>query len=431
MKIAIVGTGYVGLVTAAVFAKLGHRVSAVDIDEKKIKALKANKIPFFEPGLKAIVSEGVKKSYLKFTTSYKEALGGAQAVFICVGTPSKANGGYDLSFVFSAAKEIAKALKSYSVIVIKSTVPPGTTAQIREIIQNNTHISFDLASCPEFLREGSAVEDSFHPARIVIGTESEKAKSLLLKIHQAIEAPRVICDIKSAQLIKYAANAFLATKISFINAIAILCDKIGADILKVEEGLGLDPRIGKSFLQAGLGYGGSCFPKDIQALIVFAKRQGYDFDFLKQVELINKHQIDYLISKLRKVFGGELKGRRLTILGLSFKPQTDDLRESRAILLIKELKKERVKIKAHDPVAVPQIKKLAKVLNIKCYKNVYESIKNSDVLILVTEWPIYRKLDFVKVKKLMRQPILIDGRNFLEKEKLKKIGFIYEGIGSR
>jgi len=429
MNITVVGTGYVGLVTAAVFAHLGNQVCGLDIDRKKIKTLTAGKIPFYEPGLQDLVKKTINNGNLKFCDDYKTAIPQAEIIFICVGTPPKINGDYDLKYVFDAAKAIAKSIKKYTLIVIKSTVPPSTGGKLQEIIKKQTRIPFDIASCPEFLREGCAVADSFHPSRIVIGTGSWKAKELLLKLHQPLEAPRVLCDVASAQLIKYAANAFLATKISFINSIALLCDKIGADILKVSEGLGLDPRIGRSFLNAGLGYGGSCFPKDIWALISFAARQDYDFDFLKKVDQINKAQIDYFIQKIKDVFVGNLKGKTLTLLGLSFKPGTDDLREARSLLVIDKLLKIGAKLRATDPVAIPAARRLK--LGVELFQNPYEALTGAHALLLITEWSAYLTLDYLKIKKLMRDPVIIDGRNFLPAYELKKIGFIYRGIGTK
>ncbi|OGD63420.1 UDP-glucose 6-dehydrogenase [Candidatus Beckwithbacteria bacterium RBG_13_42_9] len=427
MKLAVIGTGYVGIVTAAIFADLGNQVWGLDIDKDRIAELKKGKTPIYEPQLQDYLKKGLKKKHLHFTTDYQEALKNAEVIFICVGTPPKKNGDYDLSFVYSAAKEIGKTLNHYAVIVVKSTVPPGTGAEVKSIIGENCQTSFDVASCPEFLREGSAIEDSLHPSRVVIGTGSQKAQKLLLKLHQPIKAPRILCDVVSAQLIKYAANAFLATKISFINSIAIICDKIGADVDKVSQGLGLDSRIGKSFLQAGLGYGGSCFPKDTSALISFSRRKGYDFSFLKEIERINKSQIDYFIEKIERLIGGSLKNKTLTILGLAFKPNTDDLREARSIYLIKKLQAKGAKIKAHDPVAIPPAKRI--LTGIKFFADPFAATKNSEALLLVTEWPEYQELDFSKVKKMMKRPIIIDGRNFLPKDRLIKMGFIYEGIG--
>ena len=427
MKIAVVGTGYVGLVTAAIFSKFGNQVTGIDIDKKKIKGLKEGKVPFYEPRLKNLVEKGLGKNTLSFVASYKKGIPGRKVVFICVGTPAKENGDYDLSYVFDSVKSVARNLDDYTVICIKSTVPPTTKEKIKKIVEKSTEIDFDLSSCPEFLKEGSAVEDALHPHRVVIGVESRRAEVLLLKLHQPIKAPRVICDIKSAQTIKYAANAFLATKISFINSIARICDKVGADIDKVSLGLGLDPRIGGKFLQAGLGYGGSCFPKDTWALIAFAKRLGYNFKFLKQVDEVNKQQIDYFIDKIVKLCGGLVKNKTLTVLGLSFKPHTDDMREARSIPLIRRLKQKGVKIKAYDPQAMENAKKILK--GIHFCKNSYEALKGSSALILVTEWPEFKKINFKKVADLMKEKIVVDGRNFLNAERLKKLGFVYRGIG--
>ncbi len=427
MNISVIGTGYVGLVTAAVFAKFGNQVWALDINKLRIKNLKAKIIPFYEPGLKKLVLQGIKKGNLKFSTSYQEVISDSQIIFICVGTPSKKNGDYDLSYIFSAAQSIGENLKNYSVVCIKSTVPPGTADEVREIIKKETKISFDMASCPEFLKEGSALKDSLNPSRIVIGVESKKTKDLLLKLHQPIKGPRLIGDIKSAQMIKYAANAFLATKISFINSIARLCDGVGADIKKVSEGLGLDPRIGKEFLNAGLGYGGSCFPKDTWALISFAKRLGYDFKFLKEVDNVNQDQIDYFINKIIKVCGGSVKDKTLTVLGLAFKPKTDDVREARSIALIKGLQEKGAKIKACDPIAVANAEKV--LTQVDFYKNPYQALRGSVALILVTEWEEFKKLDFKKVGKIMSKKVIIDGRNMYDPEKIKKLGFKYTGIG--
>ena len=429
MKITAVGTGYVGLVTASVFARLGNSVWGLDVDKKKIAGLKSGKVPFFEPDLQDLVKENLKKNRLHFTSDYKKAIGQSDVVFICVGTPPKANGDYDLQYIFESAKQIAKSLKKYTVVVIKSTVPPSTGEKVRQIIKKETKVSFDIASCPEFLREGSAVKDSLNPSRIVIGTESKQAQEILLKLHKPIKAPLVLCDIVSAQLIKYAANAFLATKISYINSIAFLCDKIGADIKKVSRGLGLDPRIGKTFLNAGLGYGGSCFAKDTSALISFSKRKNYNFQFLKQVDRINKLQVDYFVKKTERLLGGLAKGKTIALLGLSFKPNTDDMREARSIPIIEKLQKKGAKIKATDPVAIENTKKILQ--NVDYFKDPYKALQKADALLLITEWEEYRKLDFSKIKKIMKGSVVVDGRNFLPKGKLKKLGFIYEGIGTK
>jgi len=427
MKLAVIGTGYVGVVTSVVFTDFGNQVWGLDINKERIKSLKKSQPPIYEPGLEKFLTKGLKSGRLHFTSSYNQALDKAQIIFICVGTPPKADGDYDLSYVFSAAEAIGKTLNNYAVIVIKSTVPPGTGDKVKAIIQKYTSVPFDVASCPEFLREGRALEDSFHPSRIVIGVDSPKAKKLLLELHRPIKAPKVICDVVSAQLVKYAANAFLATKISFINAIAIVCDKIGADIKKVSQGLGLDPRIGKSFLEAGLGYGGSCFPKDVSALVSFSKRLNYNLKFLREIEKINAKQVEYVAKKAQAILGN-FKGKKAAILGLAFKPDTDDLRESRSLILIDWLLKRKAKIQAYDPIAMKMAKKIyGKRIDIK--KDSYEAVKGSEVVFIVTEWNQFKKLDLEKVKRLMKGKLLIDGRNIFEPEQVRKIGFIYQGVG--
>lgn len=428
MNLAVIGVGYVGLVTAAVFAELGNRVWALDIDKKKIEKLKKGQLTFYEPGLVDLVKDNFKTGRLKFTTSYPKALEKVKVVFICVGTPARRDGSYNLDYVFQAVQSVAKNLQDYALVVIKSTVPPGTNDEVEKIMKKVTVVPFETASCPEFLREGSAVEDSFHPFRIVIGVKSQRAKDLLLKLHQKIKAPRVVADIKSAQLIKYAANAFLATKISFINLISRLCDKTGADIKKVAQGLGLDPRIGDKFLQAGLGYGGSCFPKDTWALISFSKKQSVDFDFLAAVDKINRTQIDFFVTKVTKLVGN-LKGKTVAVLGLAFKPHTDDMREARSILIIKKLQSLGAKIRAYDPRAMANARKILK--KVKYCQDAYQAVKGADVLCLLTEWDEFRHLDFTKVKRLMRGRVIVDGRNIFPAAKLKKMGFIYEGMGQK
>ena len=427
MNICVLGTGYVGLVTAAIFAHFDNQVWALDIDEEKINSLKKGETPFYEPRLKELVLKGIKKGNLRFTRSYKEAISDSEIIFICVGTPSKEKGDYDLSHVFSASESIGKNLKKYAVICIKSTVPPSTGDEVEKIIRKETAVAFDVASCPEFLKEGSAVKDSLHPSRIVIGVKSKKAKEILLKLHRPIKAPVLTCDIKSAQMIKYAANAFLATKISFINSIARLCDSVGADVDAVSKGLGLDPRIGKQFLRAGVGYGGSCFPKDTWALIAYAKRLGYDFKFLKEVDNVNQDQINYFVDKIIKVCDGSVKNKNLTVLGLAFKPNTDDMREARSIDLIKKLQELGAEINAYDPVAIENAKKILQ--KVKFYIDPYEALKDSSALILITEWPEFKKLDFGKIKKSMNYAFLADARNMFDKDKLRKFGFEYIGMG--
>ena len=418
MKIVCLGTGYVGLVSCAVFAHLGHNVVGLDIDEKKISQLKKGQVTIYEPGLEELFGKHVNKN-LEFTTSYSEALKGADLILICVGTPPKSDGSYDLKYVFAAAESIAKNLTGYATVVIKSTVPPSTTSKVKEIILKNTSIDFDIASNPEFLREGSAVNDALHPSRIIFGVENKKAENYLRQAHKKLPGPILVTTPQSAQLIKYASNAMLATRISFINAIAILCDAVGADVKDVAAGLGLDPRIGTSFLDAGLGYGGSCFPKDTWALISFAKTLGYDFNFLKQVDQVNNDQVDYFVNKIKLHFGGSLKGKLLTVLGLAFKPNTDDMREARSVLVIERLEKLGAVVRGFDPVVKGK------------FADAYQALSGSDGLVLVTEWQVFGELNFKRVKKLMRAPNVFDGRNFYDPNRMKKLGFNYIGIGQK
>jgi len=427
MRISVIGTGYVGLVTSAIFAHLGHQVTGLDIDKKKINQLNQGKVPIYEPGLEKLLQKHLDKKIV-FTTDYKQAIKNAEIIFICVGTPPKPDGSYDLSYVYQAAKSIAKHLTSYAVIVVKSTVPPSTTEEVKKIIAKHTKVKFDVASVPEFLREGSAVNDALHPSRIILGVDSRKAEKVLTKAHKKLAAPILITTPQSAQLTKYASNAMLATRISFINAMAILADEVNADIKDVSEGLGLDPRIGSSFLNAGLGYGGSCFPKDTWALISFAKNLNYDFNFLKQVDQVNTDQLDYFIKKIKSVYPS-LKGKTLTILGLAFKPNTDDCREARSIELIKKLQKLGVNINAYDPVAMSNAKKDLKGVNF--FDDPYQALTNSDGLVLVTEWQEFKDLNLRKVKRIINQPVIFDGRNIYNPKKVKKLGFKYLGIGRR
>ncbi len=412
MKICVVGTGYVGLVTAAVFSELNHEVVGLDIDQAKVASLRQGKIPIYEPGLDQLVSKNLDSGRLSFTVSYSEALANVEVIFVCVGTPPKPDGSYDSKFVYAAAQAIAKNLKTEAMIVIKSTVPPSTGAKVKEIIAKTAKVKFSVASVPEFLREGQAVNDALRPSRVVIGTDSKSAENTLVKLHQKLRCPILTMSPESAQLVKYASNAFLATKISFINSMAILADKVGADVTDVAKGLGLDPRIGSSFLNPGLGYGGSCFPKDTWALIAFAKNLGYDFKFLKEVDQVNQKQVDYLIAKM-----GDVKGKVLTVLGLAFKPNTDDVREARSTILIKKLEKLGAIVHAYDPVVKTK------------YADAYQALINSDGLVLVTEWQEFLELNWKKIKRIMRRPNVFDGRNFLDSKKLKKLGFAYRGIG--
>jgi UDPglucose 6-dehydrogenase len=430
MNISIVGTGYVGLVTGTCFAELGNKVICVDVNKDKIECLKRGIIPIYEPGLEELVHKNTKAKRLSFTTNIKEAVRKSKVIFIAVGTPAKTNGEADLTAVEQAATQIAKALtpNSYKVIVEKSTVPVNTGFKVAHVIElyNHRKIKFDIASNPEFLREGSAISDFMHPDRVVIGVESDKAKKILTQLYKPLNAPILVTDIKSAELIKHASNSFLSTKISFINAIANICERVGADVKLVAEGMGLDKRIGKEFLSAGVGYGGSCFPKDTDAFIQIADEVGYDFELLKAVRRINQQQRLLLIKKIEDAIW-IIKDKTIGILGLSFKPNTDDTRSAPSIDIISNLLARGAKIKAYDP----QVKepKDSVFQNLQFCKDAYEVAKDSDCLVLLTEWQEFKELDFVKIKRLLKQPIIIDGRNLYEPYKMKKLGFEYIGFG--
>jgi len=428
MKVGVIGCGYVGLTTGVCLAELGHTVVCVDNDEEKIKKLFSGKLPIFEPNLDKLIKKNKKR--IKFSIDIKDAVVSNEVIFICVGTPSNPDGSPDLSYVENVAKEIAKYLDSYKVVVEKSTVPVETAEWIKKTIQRykKNNVEFDVVSNPEFLREGSAVKDFLYPDRIVIGVESEKAKKIMLKLYQKIKSPKIIVDTKSAELIKHASNSFLATKISFINAVANICELSGADVEKVALGMGLDKRIGKDFLKAGVGYGGSCFPKDVDAFIWISEKLGYDFSLLKEVKKINEKQKELFAKKIEDTLW-ILKEKMIGILGLSFKPNTDDIREAPSIYIIKTLKQKGAKIKAYDPKAIQKMKQIFP--DIEYCDNPYEVAKNSDCLVILTEWPEFKKLDLKKVKKLLNQPIIIDGRNIFDPKKMTKLGFIYKCVGRR
>ena len=451
MKLTFVGAGYVGLTSAAVFADLGHKVWVVDVDKEKIKVIKKGKAPFFEPRLDELVAKTVGSTRsassgqagspqvgkLIPTTSYEEAIPQAEVVFICVGTPSKKDGETDLSYVFSAAESIGKNLGGgYTVVVVKSTVPPRTTEKVAEVISDvaQSTAKFDLVDSPEFLAEGSAVKDTLNPSRIVIGASSEKPVRILKKLFSSFKSPLVICDIRSAELIKYAANAFLATKVSFINEIAQIAERVGADVTKVAKGMGLDDRIGPKFLRAGLGYGGSCFPKDVESLLSFSNHAGYEFGVLQAANTVNSEQYRRFIEKIKGRLGG-LRGKKIAVLGLAFKPDTDDMRKAVSVEIIKSLLKEGAKVSACDPMAQENAKCVfseqltVNSKQLRFAKDVYQALKGADCLALVTEWEEFANLDWEKVKKLMRGNLIADGRNLYELEKMQKLGFDYFGMG--
>ncbi|HOX54698.1 MAG TPA: UDP-glucose/GDP-mannose dehydrogenase family protein [Candidatus Omnitrophota bacterium] len=428
MKISIIGTGYVGLVSGVCFAELGNQVICVDNNKQKIANLKKLIMPIFEPGLEDMMRKNVKKGNLAFSSSIKEAIDKTDIIFIAVGTPSKKNGEADLTFIENVAAEIAQSMKSYKLIVEKSTVPVDTGRWIKHTIQinNKKKINFDVASNPEFLREGKAINDFMHPDRVVLGVESEEAKELLMKLYRPLKAPVVVTDIKSAELIKHASNSFLAAKISFINAISQICDLVGADVSKVAEGMGFDQRIGRAFLDAGIGYGGSCFPKDVDAFISIAQKEGYDFSLLKCVKAINEEQKKALVRNIEKTLW-ILKDKTIGILGLAFKPGTDDMRNAPSLDIIHLLQQEGVKIKVFDPHAMSKAKEVLN--NVKFCKDVYDLAKDCDCLVLVTEWDEFGKIDFKRLKKIMKQAIIFDGRNFYDRDKLLSLGFKYVAVG--
>lgn len=428
MEIAIIGTGYVGLVTGACFAELGNRVICTDNDTKKINNLKKRVLPIYEPGLEELIASNTKNKRLKFSASIKEAVLKSQIIFIAVGTPSLDNGEADLTGIENVAANIAMHMDSYRLIVEKSTVPVETCAWIKKTVSSclKKKCKFDVVSNPEFLREGSAIYDFTHPDRIVVGAESAKAKELMLGLYQPLNRPILLTDIKSAELIKHASNAFLATKISFINAVSRVCDRVGADVQEVASGMGLDSRIGKSFLQAGLGYGGSCFPKDLDAFISIAQRTGYDFEILRAVRNTNNEQKKFVLAKLKDALW-ILKDKNIAVLGLAFKPDTDDLRNAPALDLIENLKQEGAKIRVYDPKAMPKASSLLK--GVTFCADSYSAAKSADCLVVATEWNEFKELDFKRIKRIMKRPLVFDCRNIYDYHYLKKLGFSYLGVG--
>ena len=430
MNIAIIGSGYVGLVTGACFAELGNKVICADNDERKIVGLKKGVLPIFEPGLEESIINNMKAGRLLFTTRIKDAVKPCEIIFIAVGTPPLENGEADLTGIENVARNIALNMTGYRLIVEKSTVPVETGEWVKHTISTyvKSNIKFDVASNPEFLREGSAINDFMHPDRIVIGVESKKARDLLVDLYKPLNAPIVVTNIKSAELIKHASNAFLATKISFINALSQICDKVGADVAEVAQGMGFDKRIGRAFLNAGIGYGGSCFPKDLDAFIHISEKIGYNFGLLKEVKSINEEQKRFILKKIKDVLW-IIKDKTIGVLGLSFKPDTDDIRNAPAMDLIYALQSEGAKIRVYDPQAMEKAKPV--LGKVKFCKDSYDACKGSDCLLVVTEWNEFKELDFSRVKKLLKRPLLIDGRNMYEPQALQKSGFTYVGIGRK
>lgn len=427
-KVAVIGAGYVGLVTAVCLSDFGNQVVCVDNDKERIENLKKNIIPIFEPGLRELVKKNKKKKKLLFSHSIKDATLKSRIIFICVGTPPKDDGSADLSAMEKVASEIARNMKDYKVIVEKSTVPAETGEKLKRTIQMNKHngVSFDVVSNPEFLREGQALNDTMHPDRMVLGVESKKAETIMRQLFKPFKAPIIVTNIQTAEIIKHASNSFLATKISFINAVSNLCEKVGADIEKVADAMGLDKRIGRAFLNAGAGFGGSCFPKDLDAFIYLAQAKGYDFELLKIVRKINQEQKKFLVKKVEEALW-IIKDKTIAVLGLSFKPDTDDIRCSVAVDVVKLFQAAGAHVKAYDPQAMPKSKTVLK--GVTFCKDAYDAIKNSDCLVIMTEWDEFANLDLAKTRKLLRQPIIIDGRNIFDPQKLRKLGFIYKCFG--
>ncbi len=435
MKISIIGTGYVGLVSGACFAEMGVITSCLDIDKNKIENLKKGIMPIWEPGLETMVKRNFEKNRLSFTTNITESIKNAQAVFIAVGTPPDEDGSADLQYVLSVAGEIGKNMDHYMVIITKSTVPIGTAEKVRKTIQDelnkrNADIEFDIASNPEFLKEGDAIDDCLHPDRIVVGIDSEKAKDIIERLYKPFVLnghPIIYMDIPSAELTKYTANALLATKISFMNDIANLCEIVGADINAVRRGIGTDKRIGPYFIYAGTGYGGSCFPKDVKAIIKTADEKGYSLEILKSVENVNNRQKESLYHKAIKHFNGDLKGKKIALWGLSFKPNTDDMREAPALVLIDKLTAKGANVVAYDPVAMDEAKRILGD-KIKFVNDPYEALNNADALMLVTEWTEFRILNYPKMQN-MKEKLIFDGRNIYDPEEVRQQGFAYYSIG--
>lgn len=436
MKITMVGTGYVGLVTGACFSEVGIDVTCVDIDKKKIDNLNNGIIPIYEPGLEELVKRNVEKDRLHFSTKLADCLDGANVVFGAVGTPPDEDGSADLQYVLQVAREVGQNMQDYLLMVTKSTVPVGTAEKVRKAIQEEldkrgVDIPFDVASNPEFLKEGAAVDDFLKPDRIVVGVDSTKAQKIMERLYKPFVMnghPVIFMDIVSAEMTKYAANSLLATKISFINDIANLCEIVGADVTAVRKGIGSDRRIGPYFIYPGAGYGGSCFPKDVKALIKTADSVGYSMEVLKAVENVNERQKSLLFSKAHKHFNGDLKGKTFSVWGLSFKPQTDDMREAPALVIIRKLLEAGAKVRAYDPVAMNEAKRILDSA-VTFVDDQYEALIDSDGLFVITEWPEFKFPNFKVMGKLMKKKVIFDGRNIYEREELSSMGFDYHGIG--
>lgn len=433
MKISIIGTGYVGLVQAACFADSGNNVLCMDIDEKKINNLKKGVIPIYEPGLEEMVRKNTEDGRMEFTTNLKSAVEKSDILFICLPTPQSEDGAADLTHVLKVAEDIAEHVNNDKIVVSKSTVPVGTVDKIRQIIRKHTKYEVEVVSNPEFLKEGAAIQDSLKPDRIILGTKSKKAIAVLTELYEPFVRtgnPILIMDERSAEMTKYAANAFLATKISFMNELANLCERVGADIDMVRRGMGSDPRIGQQFLFAGVGYGGSCFPKDVKALVKTAHEHEYELKILRAVDEVNEKQKKVLLKKVNRYFNNQLTGKTIAVWGLAFKPQTDDMRDAPSVVVINSLLEMGAKVKAHDPVAMPRAKALLDG-KLDLVDTSYEALKGADALLIVTEWNEFRRPDFERMKSLMKKPVIFDGRNIYDPKEMKEKGFIYFGIGRK
>jgi UDPglucose 6-dehydrogenase len=431
MNIAVIGTGYVGLVTGTCFAETGNQVICVDIDEKKITSMRSGISPIYEPGLEDLLKKNIKEGRISFTTDLKEAADSSQIIFLALPTPSNEDGSADLSYVLGVAEKLGNIISEYKIIINKSTVPVGSAERVREIIAKNTKVDFDVASNPEFLREGFAVDDFMRPDRVVIGTKSERAKQILSDLYAPFVKqgnPIFFMDERSSEITKYAANAFLATKITFMNEIANLCEQAGADVDAVRIGIGADNRIGNKFLFAGIGFGGGCFPKDVRALSKTAQEFDYDFKIISSVMDVNEKQKLRLVEKVKEYFKNDLKGKKFALWGLSFKPNTDDVREAPSLYIIEALIKAGATVTAFDPEAMNNVKRILGG-KITYASNQYDAVKDADALLIATEWSIFREPDFEKISTQMKNKIIFDGRNLYEPAKMKELGYYYNSIG--
>ncbi|WP_029286497.1 UDP-glucose/GDP-mannose dehydrogenase family protein [Pedobacter sp. R20-19] len=433
MKIAVIGTGYVGLVTGTCLAETGNDVICVDINESKVKKMQDGEVPIYEPGLDLLFHRNIEQGRLTFTTNLADAVKDAQIIFMALPTPPGGDGAADLSYILGAAKDISKLITEYKVIVNKSTVPVGTADQVKAVFQANTSIEVDVVSNPEFLREGVAVDDFMKPDRVVLGTRSEKAKKLMSELYGPYVRqgnPILFMDERSSELTKYAANSFLATKITFMNEVANLCELVGADVDAVRKGIGSDDRIGKRFLFPGVGYGGSCFPKDVQALVKSSDDYAYDFQILKSVMEVNERQKTILVDKVLKYYKNDIKGKHFALWGLAFKPETDDIREAPALYIIKALIEHGATVSVFDPEAMKNVEAIIGD-QVKYAKNQYEALENADALLIATEWSVFRNPDFEKIDQILKNKVVFDGRNLYDLQKMIDLGYYYNSIGRK